>query len=362
MPGTAAGRDATAGGHIDQIDAVRGIAALLVACVWHVYFLTGGRRTGPLDGWQPFTWLHDYGWTLVDLFFVVSGWIFSHVYLEQGRLKGSVRAFARARIARLYPLHLATLLLMAALVPWGTPPSLDYAANDAWHFGLNLAMLQDVGLDTNLSFNIPAWSLSIELICYAAFVGLAVAGGKIQRFAPYLLIVAGALATLPEDRSFDHLARGLTGFFVGALVWRFRQGLGRIYSLVLVGIIGAVLWFPLPTPIINLGTYYSLVLWPSVVLLVLRIPALGWAPMRWLGERSYSIYLLHVPTYWALSVFVFAGRAVPANIAPFVMVASWVIVLAAADLSYRHFECPARRWVRQWRKPAPRRPNRLPRA
>jgi len=360
MPELPPGR-ADAPSHIHAIDAVRGIAALLVACVWHVYFLTGGRRTGPLDGWQPFTWLHDYGWTLVDLFFVVSGYIFSHVYLEQGRLKGSVGTFARARFARLYPLHLATLLLMAALVPWGTPPSLDYAANDAWHFALNLLMLQDVGLDANLSYNIPAWSLSIELICYAVFVALAVAGRKVLRFAPYLLVVAGALATLPEDRSFDHLARGLTGFFVGHLLWRWRGLLGRIPALILAGAIAAALWYRPATPFMNFGAYHSLVLWPAVVLLALRTPWLSSAPMRWLGERSYSIYLLHVPTYWALSVLVFGGQRVPANIAPFVMVAAWVIVLAAADLSYRHFECPARRWVKQWRAPAPA-PSPSPRA
>jgi len=354
MPDTAPGGDATAG-HIHAIDAVRGIAALLVACVWHIYFLTGGSRTGPLDGWPVFTWLHNYGWTLVDLFFVVSGYIFSHVYLDQGRLKGSLGAFALARFARLYPLHLATLLLMAALVPWGTPPSLGYAANDAWHFGLNLLMLQDVGLDANLSFNIPAWSLSIELICYAIFAGLAVAGGKLLRFAPYLLVVAGALATLPDDRSFDHLARGLTGFFMGHLMWRFRDGLGGMATVTLVGVIWLVLWYHPTTPFMNFGAYHSLVLWPAVILLALRTPWFSSAPMRWLGERSYSIYLVHVPTYWALSVFVFGGQPVAENIAPLVMLCAWVIVLAVADLSYRHFECPARRWIRQWRTSAPAR-------
>jgi peptidoglycan/LPS O-acetylase OafA/YrhL len=111
--------------HVAQIDALRGVAALLVSLVFHIHYVIGIYRTGPLDGLPFFTWVHDFGWTMVDLFFVVSGFVFSHVYLEGASLKQGVsfRSFMLARIARLYPLHLATLAATAAILSFGLPPT-----------------------------------------------------------------------------------------------------------------------------------------------------------------------------------------------------------------------------------------------
>ena len=99
---------------IREIDALRGLAALGVSAVFHIGYAVGTYRTGPLDGLPFFTWLHDEGWTLVDLFFVISGFIFAHVYLDAaGKLREGVTArdFFVARFARLYPLHLGVVIL-----------------------------------------------------------------------------------------------------------------------------------------------------------------------------------------------------------------------------------------------------------
>jgi len=72
-----------------------GIAAVVVAFVFHQHFLTGYYRSGPLDGLPVFTWLHDNGWTMVDLFFVISGVIFSDVDLDnKNKINAEVKSFA----------------------------------------------------------------------------------------------------------------------------------------------------------------------------------------------------------------------------------------------------------------------------
>lgn len=45
----------TAPSHVAQIDALRGLAALMVSLVFHVHYVLGEYRTGPLDGLPLFT-------------------------------------------------------------------------------------------------------------------------------------------------------------------------------------------------------------------------------------------------------------------------------------------------------------------
>src|SRR5436190_17805855 len=71
------------------------------------------------SGWRPLDFLASRGYLWVEFFFVLSGFILTHAYWP--RLKDLLRApgyldFLRARLIRLYPLHLFMLLLILALV------------------------------------------------------------------------------------------------------------------------------------------------------------------------------------------------------------------------------------------------------
>jgi peptidoglycan/LPS O-acetylase OafA/YrhL len=328
------------GNHIYQIDALRGVAALLVAGVFHVHFLLGAYRTGPLDGLPFFGWVHQRGWTLVDLFFVISGYIFSHVYLNESGLKQGTtfRSFMKARLARLYPLHFVTLLLASALVPFGHPPTLDLAVNDAWHFLLNLLFLQESGLNQHMSFNTPAWSISVEMICYLVFIIAALAGKRVLLTVAACLVCVGLLATAGNNPHLDHIARGFVGYFAGHFLWCWCEPLRRVPVLALAVVAMAALLLPPKPQGISLGAYYSLTLWPCILLIALRLPALGSAPFRWLGDRSYSIYLLHAPLYILLSLAVFASGPVPRSYWVPAMVLSTALLLTLSDFSYRYLE------------------------
>ncbi|MBC7757078.1 MAG: hypothetical protein H7Z20_10680 [Bdellovibrio sp.] len=76
----------------------------------------------------------------------------------------SFTKFAFLKLSRLYPLHLLTLLLVAAIQLYSA--NLHQVAvgdNDAYHFFLNLFFVSAWELDNSLSYNIPAWSVSVEI-------------------------------------------------------------------------------------------------------------------------------------------------------------------------------------------------------
>ncbi|HEY6816979.1 MAG TPA: acyltransferase [Croceibacterium sp.] len=333
------------GSRLYGLDALRGLAAALLAFVYHLYFVLGVRHSGPLDGMPGFTLLHQYGSVLVDLFFVISGFIFSHVYLSAGKANTSGWRFATARFARLYPLHLATLLLVAGLGLLGRPADY-YGHDDAWHFALHLLMLQESGLDQGLSFNIPAWSIAVEVYCYALFFVLAARYPKLLLPASAALLVIGLAATFDEDAVL--VGRGLCGFFTGVIAFRFRSvSAGLALALIAAGICLAPL---VPRP--SLGAMLSLTAWVGLVLLGARVGEIRFRPLLWLGDRSYSIYLLHAPVYYAINILAFHGEPVPVAWWPAIGVIAPVCVLLVAEASYVWFETPLRRRLK--RLPPPR--------
>ena len=328
---------------LGQLDALRGLAACAVAFLYHPQALftpAALADAGPVLGW-----FHRFGWTLVDLFFVLSGYLFAHVYRGGTALQaaGTVKRFATARLARLYPLHLVMLLICAALF-------FSQRENTPLAFAAHLFMLQDFAPSPGQTFDGPAWSISVECVCYALFVLGATAGPAALRRLTVAL-AAGALALLawrglpggPWDG--DDLLRGLAGFFVGQLIWRGRDHLVRVPSavLALAMVAGLVLaegpWSAIPP--------LTLLTWPAALLLAMRINGLASAPLLWLGTRSYAIYLIHQPVIALVrkSFGVIGGGTI---IIVAVHLALIAVVLALSDLALRMIERPAQRAILAW--------------
>lgn len=333
--------------HLPHIDALRGIAALIVALGYHQYYLLGRFHSGPFEGIATLDWVYDYGYTMVDLFFVISGFVFTHVYFREARLTAGARDFAVARFARLYPLHLATLAAMALLLWFGTPAGTRWAINDPYHFALNLVMLQGVGAQETYNFNIPAWSISVEVLCYALFFVLARWGGR--HLGPIALGIAllGLALTQFADLRVDLVARGLCGYFAGVALHQAGAGRARLAALMTLL---ALATFGLEADL-QLGAVLSLSLWPIVLLASSHVAALRTAPFQWLGSRSYSIYLLNGPVFLGASILVFGGERVAKADMPLVLALGAAMLLLAAELSYTRIELPARIALRRWLAP-----------
>ncbi|MEL7517504.1 MAG: acyltransferase family protein, partial [Pseudomonadota bacterium] len=117
-----------------EVDGLRGLAALGVA-IFHLRVLLQGLPN-PLNSVWGIDLILLKGWHLVDLFFVLSGFIFTHCYLRDGAMRAGVSLgeFASARISRLWPLH-AAVLLFTALMLRGDPSTTVY------NFFMSLALL-----------------------------------------------------------------------------------------------------------------------------------------------------------------------------------------------------------------------------
>src|SRR2546423_12016858 len=88
--------------------------------------LAGARALPPLllvlyhyheaHGYQNLRWFDVFvskGYLWVEFFFALSGFVLVHVYVARAPFRYG--SFLKARLARLYPLHLFTLLLMLAM-------------------------------------------------------------------------------------------------------------------------------------------------------------------------------------------------------------------------------------------------------
>src|ERR1035441_9002169 len=109
----------------------------------------------------------------VDIFFVLSGLILAITYAPRFAIQGFTWSlfgdFVIRRLARIYPLHLGTFLLM--LVSWKITSQTTYefrglVANDWWSALCNLLLTHAWGITKRLSWNTPSWSVSAEWFAY----------------------------------------------------------------------------------------------------------------------------------------------------------------------------------------------------
>jgi len=324
-----------------RLDGLRGLAALGVM-LYHIAFYHPVIAALPFRPGPVLGWIATSGWSLVDLFFVLSGYVFAHVYGAPGLLRrpGAVGDFWVARLARLWPLHALTLGLVAVFA-WG-------GRNDMPHLLLQLPLLQVLDIEALRSFNTVSWSLSIEIMAYALFVIGAWAGDRVLLWISVLAVVGSTwwlvIVGIPDGPWLGEvIPRGLLGFFMGQLLWRGRGWAARCPWPVPAMALAGALWLQRGnySPLLPMG----LLGWPAAVLLALRLPLLERGAIAWLGERSFGVYMVHLPII----------RAIDATIMPHLRGAAgfwWgqagsvIVVLLCADAAYRLVEMPARRAIR----------------
>lgn len=306
------------------------------------------------------------GYLGVELFFVLSGFILSHVYLEAfGTRRFGYRSFLWARIARVYPLHLATLLGVIALALGAAAAGVAMQARviDWPSLPANLLMLHAWGLAPEAAFNHPSWSISAEWFAYLSFPVFA-AGAWAVRDRPWPAVAAAAAGLMALYVVFEGLAgfpltqatirwgalRIVPCFALGCalyLVHR-RGGVARpglLAALALVLIVAAASVQAWDGFIVLLGGALILALGS---LDNVRAGLLSSRFAVWLGEISYALYMVLIP--WTLVAVNGLARVTGSETKTFGP-ALWLgIVLGAivaAAVAHHLIEKPARAWLRR---------------
>jgi peptidoglycan/LPS O-acetylase OafA/YrhL len=309
------------------------------------------------------------GYLGVEVFFVLSGFILSHVYLEaagKGRREGgfSYRGFLWARIARVYPLHLVTLAGMMALGVAATVAGLTVSDSllDWRSLPAHLSLTHAWGLASSAAFNHPSWSISAEWFAYLSFPAFAFVAWR-MRERPLTAAVATAVGALILYAVFEPVA----GFSLTEAT--FLWGALRIVPCFALGCALYLIHRRAPVrhagPIalicgIGLLVCASLALWDPLVVLFAGGLILGLGGLDngragvfaskagvYLGEISYSIYMVCAPVL-LLGVNVAARLTGAEDKKLHILV--WLAVLAAipiaAALTYHLVERPARKALR----------------
>jgi peptidoglycan/LPS O-acetylase OafA/YrhL len=294
------------GKRILPMEGMRGVAVALVFMV-HYHAVFGalwppGATAGPLAA------VGTYG---VDLFFMLSGFL---IYGALLRRPLPYRPFIRRRLERLYPTFLAVFALYLALsflVP-GESKLPAQPVNMALYVGQNLLMLP--GLLPIQPMITVAWSLSFEMFFYL-LVPLLVYALRMRAWHPGLrlgLIGILAVSLVLWTHFFDLSLHVLMLLFLSGMAlfeWRelaTRGAPGRALHAFAAGLLALVLpiGFLLETSeTLERWAFYMRTIWLAVAMPVVAFSAfsgtgpiaamLSWRPLRWLGNMSYSYYLLH---------------------------------------------------------------------
>ena len=359
---------------IQSLTPLRGLAAIWVVCFHYgvVYFAFHPEQ---------FSWIFNKGYLAVDMFFMLSGFVLSHVYWRTFVSAEALQAkdywsFIGARIARLYPSHLFNLgLFLIATLGFSVYDYIHASKFDAIPLHgarsltallANLVMLQGLKA-SDLAWNYPAWSISVEFLAYFLFPlalpFIALAEGLRRRLLAGMAFFCLCLFAYLANGDFNQwngpmtLLRCLPEFIVGALLYAgFRESSwpdclkwDSAIAAICCGIL-VLLHFGIPDLIIVI-TFPAVIL--SAVMNVGRVaPILNSAPLIWLGNISYSLYLAHGFVQFVTTRLLAATDVQKATNLSDANSITLLIVMSAATMllatfSYRQVEVAGRSYLRR---------------
>jgi peptidoglycan/LPS O-acetylase OafA/YrhL len=314
----------------------------------------------------------QHGYLGVDLFFVLSGFIIAHVYLyalvsASGK---ALRVFFWHRFVRLFPTHATVLLILMALViamrSFGielNEPQ-NWSNRDLpWHF----LMVHAWGTVDVAGWNAPSWSISAEWFAYLLFPAIAAGTLALPRRAAlplaFATLLIAAVIFYVEQWTIEWawlgppaLLRVASEFICGVLLYRATRidstGLSPRLSDLLTfgGLVGLCTGaFLTVNDFVLVGFLAVLITGASGPGAGVRA-VFGCRPVVWLGEISYSIYLVHFLVLLILrhGVDHIAAARIAASEAMRLMmfVVSIGSVIGAAALLFYLVEYPARTRLR----------------
>lgn len=364
--------------YLSSLTSLRGIAAILVILLHIDYFCFA---LAPWDG--SINHFIQKGYLWVDFFFLLSGFIMMHVYSAsfEESIKGNFWKFMRSRFARIYPLHIFSFLCMVAFYFWYKANFTLYPADYTHTFNMSeiwthILLLQSMGINPSLSWNSASWSISVEWWMYVVFPFLLIPFRKITGWKKififfgviigYLFIIyylqplsaaingsfdPNTKATL--DVTYDYgFVRCFFGFLFGMLIYElYRVRLGYRYLKTTLAWLLAITAIVIAMTL-SASDFILIILFAAVILVSVYTEGIGkyilnLKPLIYLGDISYSLYLMHLPImYFLFNYFKKSQHIQLENLdwgtTWFYTVMYLIIVICISSLTYRFIEVPMR--------------------
>ena len=351
----------TATHRFQALDSLRGLCALMVV-LFHLPVASHLRGL-------PLT---QHGYLFVDFFFVLSGFVMAHSYggrIDNGR---DALRFMGRRIGRVWPLHVVILLAFVAIElarVWLDFDTVTPFTRDRIPEAIvsNLFLVQAFGLHDSLTWNGPAWSISVELAAYAVFAAVLILAPKRFVWIAAAIAVIGALivvAFAPRwmNTTYNYgLARALYGFFVGCLVhrlWLWRPAPAPV-ALQIGSTLAALvfIWFATGPITVLAPLFFAVCVWSYARETGPIVHVLRARPLLALGTWSYSIYMNHMLVIVLTMIW---ARKQPGLVPvrsidlgsvwlnDLVMLAILGVIVGLSAVTYRFIETPGRRLANRW--------------
>lgn len=368
--------------YLPEIDLLRGVAVLLV-----IFHHLSEPTFGILQPWVPEVLTET--WTGVDIFFVISGFVIYRSLRENGFEAGDKRPSLRAvghffwrRFWRIFPaaffwavIPLAVVVAAGGFSATTTPEKIwdNFRSIVTLTFNYDLVYTKD-----NSVLLGPYWSLIVEEHFYLLLPWLLLLlPGRRSRIllcssmillTPLLFRPLGWVFLNPVNQVFYFRCSThcrLDGLFLGVLLAELnpasflkmkfsRIGMNCV-SLVVIGLIAVAQWMISSALTYNIALSLLALASGLLVLMaslgqgyVLQIPFLR-PVLLWVGKRSFSFYLAHMPVYF-LVVGLFSANFRNLNggeIGRMALLFS-VLLTFAAYASYRWIERPLIAFGRGW--------------
>ncbi len=346
-----------------SLTGLRGVAACYVM-LYHFEWSWGLQHPAGLLA----TFL-NHGYLSVDLFFMLSGFVMSMVYIGHDAGPGfrlDYTGFLSHRLARIYPLYACVTLGIALMLL----ARIGHSRIDTGTFLGNLVFLQGFGAVENL--NGPSWSVALEWISYFLFPLLIAlvfrpwTGSALTvAVLAFCLILAVLTARLrgqfasPNARGLLDvtnltvaLTRCLAGFVIGMAAWAVRRAMthpSKSATIICESLAATCLllslFFSFSDAIVYLAVPVLLVCLSFDLGPVARM--LASPPVHQLGVLSYAIYLMHFRAqfFWDRAFGMLRVGEFAHHLVADAVTACLVVLLAS--LAHRAIEKPGRRFVRR---------------
>lgn len=293
--------------YYNKLESLRGFAAFAVV-LYHSPFYQTRWQSNFVSG----------SYLFVDFFFILSGFVMTAAYQKKIADGFRFKDYFILRLARIYPLHLVLLLCWGVwiLVRWilflnkieFTDPTI---INTPWSFLTNLLLIHSLNLHSDMNWNYPSWSISVEFFAYLIFFIFVLLTRKIRFFLIPLLISLGSYYYVFEKTNWETIDvtvvngifRCLGGFFVGVVLAQIIEKISikNLYVTAVLEVLTVIAVYWTVSGSANNKTYVFYTI-PAFVLAIYVFSLekegfigklLQTKTLLQVGKYSYSIYMTH---------------------------------------------------------------------